>query len=81
MSERLLTDEEIKEAIWLIYPGIETIAYEATQEIAKAQDAKTRKWLVEWGDNPCPHGYLAPDTSKASKHECPLCWQALEEME
>jgi len=41
--------------------------------VAKAQLKKVHGW----GDEPCPHGYLAPDTSKANKHECPECWQAL----
>ena len=33
--------------------------------------------IIRWGGEPCPHGYLSPDTSKASRHECPECWQAL----
>lgn len=40
-----------------------------------------RREVIEWGDELCPHGTLAADTSKAYKRECDKCWQALQHLE
>lgn len=88
MNPRLLTQEErilVSQALPLL-----TLPEKQWEAYLKAQDAKSRKidkirdkveirratpkTVVEELDEPCPHGTLCEDTSKASKHECPICW-------
>jgi len=40
-----------------------------------AGEQKGRKEVVDWGEEPCPHG-ITKHTKHYKKRDCPDCWQA-----
>jgi len=75
MSERLLTDPEIVDAL-----GGEAEHQEIARarNVAQAQDKKTHQKDVEWGEEFCEEHY-APRYLPKKRKSCNACWQAFKE--
>lgn len=78
MKEYQLTDEEIMRCH--AKPGFSRAVADAAGEkcwpLAYDQGRKDGVLAgIEWGEEVCPHGTLAADTSKAMKRECEQCWE------
>lgn len=93
-EEARLTDAEIDEAMLSVDASskpFRNIRRARGQAVVEAQLAKAvpiieaaarkseRERIIAWGEEVCPHGTKASDTSDAQKSECLLCWQAFKE--
>ena len=65
----LLKEDEIKEAVRVIYPGIETIACDAAKALCQAQLLK----VVGWSSETCHHHSNALNP----RRYCTICWWGL----
>ena len=73
-KNRLLTDEEFIK-LRPAFAGVDKI-------VLQAQDLKSVKAVIEWGNGPCPHGvgdFHDKDrpVTMCLRHACDQCWQEL----
>jgi hypothetical protein len=77
--EELLTDKELKLIDGKLFSESSSgydFEHRLQQATAKAQNLKTLRAVVKWGNEPCRHEY--PATIK--KRECNQCWAELERL-
>ncbi len=75
--ERQLTDGE-SYALWVDYEIKRPLQENFANILAQAQDIHTLKWVVEWGNETCPHDL--GEGTYCYRHACDICWQELKDL-
>lgn len=87
MESSLLSDEKIADLLLnyeMVNANRKVSNLEFVRFIAKAQDTKSVKAILEWGDGRCEeHGYrftgMFGKKLYPNRFNCPICMKALEE--
>ena len=87
MESRLLKDEEIINLVTEYHLSGKQNRHILARKVALAQDAKSVKTIIEWGNEPCVEhskvefpaeiGGGTVERQRVKRRRCQHCWQAL----